>query len=80
MADERKYLYGKQAVSRELAIARTVLANERTLLAVLRTALGCSMGGAGLPKFFNHPAYGIAGIFLMMIAALILGFGRGWPV
>ena len=71
---------GKLFPGNELAIARTDLANERTLLAVLRTALGCSVGGAGLLKFFNHPAYGIAGIFLMMIAALILGFGRGWPV
>jgi len=31
----------------QLAIARTVLANERSLLAIVRTALGCFIGGAG---------------------------------
>ena len=66
---------GKLYPGNELAIARTVLANERTLLAVLRTALGCLLGGAGLLKFFNHPAYAITGFFLMTIAALILGVG-----
>jgi uncharacterized membrane protein YidH (DUF202 family) len=40
----------------QLAVTRTVLANERSLLAFARTALGCFIGGAGLFKFFGHPA------------------------
>jgi len=50
----------------ELAIARTVLANERSLLAFVRTAVGCFLGGAGLFKFFGHPVYEIVGIVLII--------------
>jgi putative membrane protein len=66
---------GKLHPGNELAIARTVLANQRTLLAILRTALGCFLGGAGLLKFFGHPAYETVGIFLMIISAVILFVG-----
>ena len=59
----------------ELAIARIVLANDRTLLAILRTALGCFLGGAGLFKFFGHPVYVIVGIFLIVISTVILFVG-----
>jgi putative membrane protein len=59
----------------KLGIARTVLANQRTLLAVIRTALGSFIGGAGLIKFFGHPAYEIVGIMLMIISAIILFIG-----
>lgn len=68
-------LEGKLYPGNELAIARTVLANERTLLAILRTALGCLLGGAGLFKFFGHPVYEIVGIILIVISTIILFFG-----
>jgi uncharacterized membrane protein YidH (DUF202 family) len=66
----------------ELAVARTVLANRRTLLAIFRTALGCFIGGASLLKFFGHPAYEMVGIFLMVIAAVILivGMRKYWTI
>jgi inner membrane protein YidH len=66
----------------ELAVARTVLANQRTLLAVVRTALGCFLGGAGLFKFFGHPVYEIVGIMLMIISAAILfvGIRKYWAI
>jgi hypothetical protein len=38
-----------------LAIGRTIIANERTLLAFLRTSLACFLGGAGLFKYLVHP-------------------------
>jgi len=66
---------GKLYPGNELAIARTVLANERTMLAIVRTALGCLIGGASLLKFFGHPGYEIVGIFLMIIAVVILCVG-----
>ena len=66
---------GKLHPGNELAIARTVLANERTLLAIVRTALGCLLGGAGLFKFFGHPAYELIGIILIVIATVILFVG-----
>ena len=59
----------------ELAIARTVLTNQRTLLAIVRTALGCFLGGISLFKFFGHPAYEIVGIMLMIISAAMLFVG-----
>ena len=59
----------------QLAIARTVLANERSLLAFTRTALGCFLGGAGLFKFFGHPLYEIVGIILMIISAVVTFVG-----
>jgi putative membrane protein len=57
-------LEGNLNPATELAIARTVLANERSLLAFVRTALGCFLGGAGLFKFFGHPLYEMVGIML----------------
>ena len=66
---------GKLHPGNELAIARTVLANERTLMAILRTSLGSFIGGASLFKFFGHPAYEIVGIILMMISVVILFVG-----
>jgi putative membrane protein len=66
---------GKFQPVSELAITRTVLANERSLLAFARTALGCFLGGAGLFKFFGHPVYEIVGIILMVITAAVLLLG-----
>jgi uncharacterized membrane protein YidH (DUF202 family) len=73
---------GKFHPGNELAVARTVLANRRTLLAIFRTALGCFLGGASLLKFFGHPLYEIVGIFFMIIAAVILGVGlrKYWTI
>ena len=59
----------------ELAIARTVMANERSLLAFVRTALGCFLGGAGLFKFFGHPVYEIVGIMLIVFSSAVLFVG-----
>ena len=59
----------------ELASARTVMANERSLLAFVRTALGCLLGGAGLFKFFGHPVYEIVGILLILFSSALLFVG-----
>lgn len=59
----------------QLAITRTILANERTLLAFLRTALGCFIGGAGLLEFFGHPIYEIIGTFLVIICIVVAFIG-----
>ena len=66
---------GKSQPVSELAVARTVMANERSLLAYVRTALGCFLGGAGFFKFFDHPVYEIVGIMLMIISAAVLFVG-----
>jgi uncharacterized membrane protein YidH (DUF202 family) len=51
------------------------MANERSLLAFVRTALGCFLGGAGLFKFFGHPVYEIVGIMLMITSVALLFVG-----
>jgi uncharacterized membrane protein YidH (DUF202 family) len=63
-----------------LAVARTVLASERTLLSYFRTSLGCLLGGAGLIKFFGHPLYVVGGSVLMVLSALcfLAGIRRFW--
>ena len=53
----------------QLAVTRTILANERTLLSYFRMTLGSLLGGAGLIKFFEHPAYLIAGTVLLISSA-----------
>ncbi len=62
----------------QLALARTVLANERTLLAYFRGSLGAAIGGAGLIKFFDHRAYAIGGAVLLAVAVawLVVGIRR----
>ena len=64
----------------QLATARTVLANERTLLSYFRTSLACLIGGAGLIKFFDHPLYAVGGSVLMIFSAwcLVAGIRRFW--
>jgi putative membrane protein len=66
----------------QLAITRTVLANERSLLAFAHTALGCFLGGAGLFKFFGHPVYEIVGLLFMVISAAVLwvGIRKYWKI
>jgi putative membrane protein len=71
----KNHMKGRLQPVSELAIARTVLANQRTLLANIRTALGCFLGGAGLFKFFGHPVYEIVGILFIVISTLILFVG-----
>ena len=59
----------------KLAVARTILANERTLLAYFRSALGAFIGGAGLIKFFEHPVYMAGGALLFVAAVSWLAIG-----
>ena len=59
----------------QLAVTRTILANERTLLSYFRIALGSLLGGAGMIKFFEHPVYLIAGAVLLIssVAWIFIG-------
>ncbi|MEA2070239.1 MAG: DUF202 domain-containing protein [Asgard group archaeon] len=58
-----------------LAADRTALANERTFLAYLRTAIALAGAGFGLIKFVDETAYIIIGWILIPIATVILIYG-----
>ena len=59
----------------ELAIYRTILANERTFLAYIRTALSFFAIGVTFIKFFVHMIYQIAGWSFIPIGIVILFVG-----
>lgn len=58
-----------------LAADRTVLANERTFMAYIRTALALAAGGGTLIHFFETPLIKIGGILLIVLAVVILIWG-----
>lgn len=58
-----------------LAVDRTALANERTLLAYVRTALQLTVAGVSLIKFFDDPVTFAIGVALVPIGFTILGSG-----
>ena len=60
------------SVSDDLALMRTDLANERTLLAYLRTAVTFAAGGIGLARLVTDPAMVRLGWALVPLAALVL--------
>jgi putative membrane protein len=62
-------------LSDQLAISRTDLANERTLLAYVRTALAIAAGGVGLVQLFTAPAVVALGWALIPGGALVLIVG-----
>jgi putative membrane protein len=63
------------AVSDDLALMRTDLANERTLLAYLRTAATFAAGGIGLARLVTDPAMVRVGWALVPLGALVMAVG-----
>lgn len=61
-----------------LAAVRTALANERTLLAYVRTALALSGGGAGMISLLEAPAAHAFGWTLVVLGlvGLVVGLSR----
>jgi len=62
-------------LSDRLAISRTDLANERTLLAYVRTALALAAGGVGLVQIFTSPMVVALGWALIPASVLVLVVG-----
>ena len=58
-----------------LAADRTALANERTFLAYIRTALGAGATGFGLIKLFDYIAAKAIGWIIISFGLIIFGFG-----
>lgn len=61
-----------------LAIDRTIMANERTLLAYVRSAVGLLIAGLALIRFFHQThfdIYQIAGFLALLVALSIMIYG-----
>ena len=58
-----------------LAIGRTKMANERTLLSFIRTSVGLLAGGIGLIKFLEHPFIVALGWILVPVSLFFLVWG-----
>lgn len=65
----------KLPIGDKLSTARTILANERTYLAYLRTALTFAIGGFTLIKFFNTFEEQIFGWSFIGAGFITLGIG-----
>ena len=58
-----------------LALGRTMMANERTLLSFVRTSLGLLGGGIALIKFLEHPGFVALGWILVVASVVFLIWG-----
>ena len=58
-----------------LTIGRTIMANDRTLLAFLRTSLAFCIAGIGLVKYLDHPISDVIGCIFVVIASIFLIWG-----
>jgi uncharacterized membrane protein YidH (DUF202 family) len=59
-----------------MALGRTVMANERTALSFLWTAIGLAGAGAGILKLWDHP--GLDGLAFFFLTASVLMLALGW--
>jgi len=58
-----------------LTIGRTIMANERTLLAFLRTSMAFFIAGIGLIKYLDHPVFDAIGSIFFVLAGIFLIWG-----
>jgi putative membrane protein len=66
----------EQLIARDwLALSRSRLANERTLLAYIRTSLAMIGLGALLAKWIDHPSALIGGVALATGGVVVVGVG-----
>lgn len=62
-------------ISDRLAATRTEMANERTLLSYVRTALALAAAGVALVHVFTNQTIVMIGWLMMPVALLLLVFG-----
>jgi len=58
-----------------LAADRTLLANERTYLSYIRTALAFAIAGASALHFLEGTETDVLGVFLLLVGVLTFGVG-----
>ncbi|MHB1285148.1 MAG: DUF202 domain-containing protein [Leptospirales bacterium] len=65
-------------ISDYLSVDRTIMANERTLLAYIRTSVGLLIAGLVLIRFFHQThfdVYQVCGFLALLVALSIMIFG-----
>ena len=58
-----------------LALARTIMAGERTFLGYIRTSVGFLAGGIGIVMYLKHPFLIIIGVLLILASIVVLKTG-----
>lgn len=58
-----------------LSIGSTIMANERTLLAFLRTSITFFVAGIGMVKYLDHPVLDAIGWFFVVLAGIFFIWG-----
>lgn len=58
-----------------LTIGRTIMANERTLLAFIRTSMAFLIMGIGLIKYLDHPVLDVLGWIFVVLAGVLFFWG-----
>lgn len=58
-----------------MAVERTVMANERTFLSYIRSALGLFIGGASFVQFFDSPVMQLVGWIFIPLGIIAFGLG-----
>jgi putative membrane protein len=58
-----------------LSIGSTIMANERTLLAFLRTSITFFVAGIGMIKYLDHPVLDAIGWFFIVLAGIFFIWG-----
>lgn len=73
-----KFSYESLTLNDYLAIDRTILANERTLLSYGRTALAQVIVGGGAVKLFSSPLLTLLGVAFLTggVATMLIGWHR----
>ena len=67
--------FARMGLSDYLAVDRTKLSSERTLLAYIRTFISMLAMGLGLINFTYHSVYNYIGIFFCVISPIFLFVG-----
>lgn len=62
-------------IQSELSIERTAMANRRTFLAYIRSAIGLIVAGAGLLKFTQSTWWVTLGIVMLVLTPIVLVMG-----
>ena len=58
-----------------LTIGRTIMANDRTPLAFLRTSLAFCAAGIGLIKYLHHPVFDVIGWISVILGGILFIWG-----